>query len=438
MDDSGLSEGAVVQVYFRSNISQTWIVDVPGTTEKQEVSLWSLAVHKRKSQAQAYADSFGDMAGLYAVTVRDGLLIREKPEIQAKQIYRLRLDETIKLLRKVTGSLVETGGQPLPGDWFLAMTEEGTRGYVFSNQLAIWNTFTEDRPVAALSAPVQDARMMDIFDKTWRPDYFITMQESGRVDLTRYQLRFGIFTDPANRQLRVELPWFSRAYTYTSIDRQADGSFLLVPSGARVHFSAAGDLLFTPPDSDLTASVRRLYQASTAVAAATTDQAGNQDSTASQAAAEQNQAEKISFVFKQQTTDPRNVIAAEERRRINVLGMMVSAGEYFESLYNGILVITSTGRFTWMNYETMMPSVIPEALGDTGEISMDLFLSPELAGTWQGAFSLRFDANRRTVVSFVYRADQNSLTLVPVAADAVRLSTVVAVDPEQAIFFMRY
>jgi len=446
-EGSGLSEGTVIPVHFKSNISQTWIVDTPGTEEKQEIPLWSLSVHKRKSQASAYAERFEPYAAQFALSLRDGLLFREKPENLARQVYRLRLDETVKLLRKVAGALVETGGQPLPGDWYLAMASDGTTGFIFSNQLAIWNIFTDTRPTVAANAPAPDARMMDIFDKTWRPEYFITMQDSGRVDLNRYQLRFGIFTDPARRQLRVELPWFSRAYNYTSIDRQDDGSFLLQPSGARIHFSMAGDLIFTPADSEITASVRRQFQTHTTVpgtiapaddSGSATTTSANVGSTVTTPADTIVSQEPINFVFKQQTADPRSVIAGEERRRLNVLGMLVSAGEYFESLYSGILVITSTGRFTWMSYETLVPAIIPEGLGDTGEISADLFLSQELAGSWQGAFTLRFEANRRSAVSFVYRADQNSLTIVPVAADAIRLSTVVAVNPEQAIFFMRY
>ncbi|MBU0937201.1 MAG: SH3 domain-containing protein [Spirochaetes bacterium] len=447
---SGIDQGAVLAVEFKSNISQTWIVQVPGSEERQEVELWRLSVYDNKRQAQEAAEAFAELAWIFAASRRDGLVLREKPEIAADQVYRLRLDEPIKLLRKVSGARVETGGQELEGAWYSALTSDGTSGYVYSNQLTLWDASREDRPALTSDKPAVDARMMDIFDVTWRPEYFSSMEASGKVDLSRYQTRFGIFTDPSRKQLRVELPWFSKAYNYNNIEQAADGSFILQPMGAVIYFSQRGDLVFTPPESDISAAVRRAFQAQTAPLPATlaTTTADSNDAATTPAAGSTTAASggtsateadpAIRFTFRRQTSDPRSIIATEERRRLNVLANFVASGEYFESLYNGVLVITPTGRFTWMNYETLVPSVIAEGMGDKGEVAMDLFIHPEMAGTWQGAFTLRFDTDRRKPVSFVYRSDQNSLTLVPVPAADIQQATVLRADAEKAIFFMRY
>jgi len=469
--ESGLTVGAVIPVHFKSNISRTWIIDIPGSSDKQEVELWRLSVHASKGKAEQYAEDFQTFARLYGLSRRDGLVLRDAPENLGKQVYRLRLDETIKLLKQVAGAAVETGGQALEGDWYLALAEDGTTGYVFSNQLAIWADGLDAQPPLTANAPAMDVRMMDIFDATWRPDYFAAMQASGRIDLNRYQLRFGIFADPINRQIRIELPWFSNAYKYTAIDQQADGSFVLRPSGAIFHFTQSGDLVFTPPEADISDSVRQSFQNSTAPlpstitiiaapavpaaaviaasqppattpatapAVAQPSAAAPTEAATATAAAVEEEPVAVSFLFKRQTGEPRQVIAAEERRRLNLLATMVAGGEYFESMTGGVLVITPTGRFTWMGYETLVPAVIPANRGDRGQISMDLYLHPQLQTEWQGAFTLRFDNFLREPLQFAYKIDQQSLTIVPLPAGSVRISTVLQIDPALGIFFMRY
>jgi hypothetical protein len=59
---------------------------------------------------------------------------------------------------------------------------------------------------------------------------------------------------------------------------------------------------------------------------------------------------------------------------------------------------------------------------------MDLYLSPELAAGWNGAFTLRFDGEKRPAVSFAYRADGDELTLASLPPDAVRNAVVTAPD----------
>mgnify|MGYP004703130793 CR=1 FL=1 len=397
-EGSALEYGAAVPVLFKSNITRTYALRLPDTKDVEELELWRVDLYQNRRAAKSAAAAYAELAPIFGITARDGLLLRDKPENLGTQVYRLRLDQEIKLLRKVPGAIVETGGVPLPGEWYHALAEDGTTGYVFSNQLVFWNRSKEDRPSVSGNAPRLDIQIGELFNSVWRPDYFIPMADSGEVDLRSYHPRFGLFADATQRMVRVERPGFSKVYRYTSITQASDGTFELVPSGAKIHFNQSGDLVLTPPEADLSAAL---------LASRDTE---NPDA-------------PITLGFRKQRDDPQTVILAEERRRLARLGSLVADGERFESESFGVLIMTRSARFTWVGTDLLVPSILPEGTGDTGAILMDTFLSPELALSWDGAFSLLFDSENRPRITFAYRATPDALELAHVPASLVSGAT---------------
>jgi hypothetical protein len=397
---SPLEYGQSVQVLFKSNITRTYAVKVPNSDNNAELELWRLDMHGKRKAAEAAASSYAEIAPVFGVAARDGLLLRERPQNTASQVYRMRLGQAIKLLQKVKGAVVETGGTPLPGDWYLALAEDGTRGYIFSNQLVLWNARTEKRPDMTVHAPRQDIRIAEMFNSIWRPDYFIPMADSGQVDLRTYSARFGLFANAIDRMVRVERPGFSRVYRYTSIAERPDGTFELVPTGAVVHYNQAGDLVLTPPVADLTAALRATR---------------NPDDPEA----------PITVVFSKQRDDPQAVMATEERRRLARLATLVADGERFESDMHGVLILTRSARFTWVSYDALVPNIIPEGTLGVGAILMDTFLDPEMALYWDGALSLLFDGEKRPRVTFAYRFSQYNLELAHIRPEFINGATVV-------------
>lgn len=400
-EGSSLGWGQAVPIYFRSNITKTYAIGVPDSDVKEELELWRLQMLKNKKEARARALDYAPLAAKFGIVARDGLILRSEPSNIAEQVYRLKLDENIKLLELSEGAEVVTGDEELPGDWYLALSSDGTRGYVYSNQLILWDASTESRPSLATGIPVGSSLEAALLERIWRPDYFIRMVDQGHVDLGTYKQRFGIFTDAVHRQIRVERPEFSKVYDYDSIERRGDGSLALVPSGALFSFTAAGDLLFTPPQGDLRQEERLAAEAD---------------------------GQLKSYVFVQQREDPRDVIATEERRRLTLLGELVTGGELFESQEAGSLVITRSSRFTWAGYGALAPSIIPEGAGQTGSISVDLFLDPQLAVSWRGALTIRFDGTDLPAVSFAYRYGSDYLELAWIDPSLIKGATVSAPD----------
>jgi len=403
-EGSALAYGAVVPVHFMSNITKTYAVGVPGSKTKEELELWRAETHTSKAKAKAAAADYGDLAPMLGISSRDGLLLRVKPENTADQVYRLRLGQAVKLLRKVAGASVETGGEALEGDWYQALADDGTSGYVFSNQLQIWNANDGPLPVLGTGLQSADAALSALFDTVWRPDYFEPMLATGLLDLAAYQPRFGIFTDPLRKTLRVERPEFSKVYRYETIQGREDGSFAIVPGGATFNFTPTGALSFTPLETDLTPGAL----------AKAREELGD-DAT-------------VSYLFIRHDQDVQAVVAAEERRRLSRLSDFVAGGERFESDDHGVLIITRSARFTWAAYGGLAPAIIPEGAGETGSISMDLYLSPELAVNWDGAFTLRFDGGTYPAVSFAYQDSGESIILAYLPPGSTRNAVVMAPD----------
>lgn len=363
--------GTVVPVFIKSNINQTYVVENPATREKAEVPVWKLELFRRKKDAQARAKDFEPHAPLYAVALRDGLVLRDEPRNTADQVYRMRRDQSIKLLERTEGEEVTTGGKPLPGDWYLAMGEDGTRGYVFSNQLRIYDESEGPAAGAAVSGPDLYADLDLLFSRTWRPAYFRTMIEQNRVDLERLGPQYGIFTDAVRRQIRIEYPGASRFFNYTNILPQADGSF---------RFEGLPLTLRFPDPESLDVTIESDYGEGTHAFA----------------------------VFDQ---DVREIVRREELRRANVLAGMIAEGERFVSDEWGALTISRSGRFTWAAYDKLIPEAVPEYSGEAGAIVLGLFPGPLLAGEWEGGFSLFFDGGAKPRVDFVYRATPGGLDL---------------------------
>jgi hypothetical protein len=401
-EESALGYCAVVPVHFKSNITRTYAVGVPGSSAKEELDLWRIEPYASKAKAKTAALAYGDLAPVLGLATRDGLLLRTKPANTADQVFRLKLGQPVKLLRKEAGAAVETGGERLAGDWYLALADDGTQGYVFSNQLLLWNTLTEPKPELAARKAGTSASVAALFDTVWRPDYFNSMLASGLMDLGMYQPRFGIFADPLRKVIRVERPDFSKVYRYESIEDGdgAGGSFELVPTGASFRFTDSGSLSFTPPESDIPPEVlARLRE-------------------------EQGDEAIMSYQFSHHENDVQAIVAAEERKRLSRLSDFVDNGERFESEQFGVFIVTRSARFTWAAYGALSPDPIPEGAGETGLISMDLFLSPELAVIWNGAFTLRFDEGRRPAVSFAYRFEGNNLVLAYVPPETIQAAVI--------------
>ncbi|MEN6492368.1 MAG: SH3 domain-containing protein, partial [Rectinema sp.] len=216
--------GTVVPIYLKSNISKSYVIGLPDDNKtKIEVPFPSLEFFSSKSAAETRAREFAPYAALYLSAGRDGLPIREKPSVNARRVYRLRLGESVKVLSVADGEAVFTGGKALPGEWYFVQAIDGTRGYVFSNTMVLYEEKEGTAAPVIASSPAPSASLLDIiYARPWRPAYYQIMVDDSTIDPDLFILRYGLFADAKNSQVRIELPGYSAVFSFTSVSQSGD------------------------------------------------------------------------------------------------------------------------------------------------------------------------------------------------------------------------
>ena len=144
-----LQDGDIVPVYIRSNISSVYVVGVTDEEgeKKIELPLWQLTEPVSKRKVEQSKAKYAEYAHNYAFVKLDGLPCRAEPVNTAKQVYRLRKGEIIKILYKGQGQAVMSGRKALEGDWFRILTSDGTQGWCFSYNLSLFQTDAEGKQI---------------------------------------------------------------------------------------------------------------------------------------------------------------------------------------------------------------------------------------------------------------------------------------------------
>lgn len=392
--------GTIVPIYLKSNITKLYVIGTPDeTSEKLEVPLWQIDAFRSKSDARKRIARMADLVTIYLIAARDGLPVREKPSNSdtTKRVYRLKENEMVKVLERVEGEAVFTGSEPLPGDWYSVLTLDGTRGYVFSYAMRMFDESSGEAP-AQLEAQSDSKAIADVFSRTWRPAWYSSMLEEATVDLDYFSLRFGLFCDAINRQVRVELPASSKVFEYTSISQDKDW-LIFEPTELRIRIESPASILATwGPTVD---------------AELPEDMAGwrSGDDYLRFIDVKQDIREAIRFEEARRSASSRSFFAAAE----NLGKGRESAGMLaFSSPAAGTLELWPSGTYAWKD-TVFLPAGFPPSADDSvpeqkGRMSFGLRLSEGLLRDWQGGFSLYPDSGEMRA-DYVYRLDADGLVL---------------------------
>jgi hypothetical protein len=286
-------------------------------------------------------------------------------------VYRLKEGETIKILRKGEGAEVLSGKSALKGEWFEVMTDDGSTGWCFSYNLALY----DERDTAGLaqngadSGP--DTALDSLLSRPWYPDIYRTMIEENRVDLDRISPRWGFFPGSDSRIARVETADGVQTFAYTGIEKADGGTYRFTGSSLSVQVRRADSILvqFT----DASGMPQALY-------------------------------------FCALDSTPESLIAAEQARRESILASIRQAGPRFSSGNYGVLQFLDGGKFLWSGYQLLSPGIIPSGAGGGGTVAVRCFLPADLAPEYQGILSFRFDSSNRWI-HFLYSLTPDGLRM---------------------------
>jgi hypothetical protein len=388
-EDPPIPSGTVLPVYIRSNIDHVWVVGIPEIyrngkkgIDKMEIPLSQFELAGGRGKARKRAEAFSPYALTYAETLQDGLPIRDNPDNSARRVYRLRTREIVKVLAQVEGNpAISATGDPLPGEWYRVLTEDGNTGYCFSYRLRLFEHYGGPLAVAqAEQEEAEDPDLENLLGKAWSPESYGAMVNNRRLNLDELSRHW--YFDPGQDTgiARIYLPNTDLTFTYTGIRSAGPRAWRF--EGSSLQMNLRSDTLLAVQYTESGGALRTL-------------------------------------LFAALPAEVDDLIVQETARREDLFHNIFTQGPAFTSNNYGTISFTAAGEFSWTGFNLLVPQVIPVAAAGNGRIVMDLFLAPSLQDRYNGAFSLRFEnlANTRgaggrdIAVRFLYTLDNQGFRI---------------------------
>jgi hypothetical protein len=400
IQDPPIPSGAVMPVYIKSNINKVWVVGLPdgwrggkAGVDKIEIPFSRFEMVGSKKKAHERAQVFSEYARSYAENLQDGLPIRDNPDNNARRIYRLKTGEVIKILSAAEGNpAIGTTGDPLPGEWYKVLTEDGCTGYCFSYRLKLFEHSGGQLAAAVtdINEKAQDPELDMLLSKIWSPESYLTMINSGRINLEDMSRHWRFDPGQETGLARIFVYGVDLNYHYTGI--RPDGDRVWRFEGTTLSMQLRSETTLAVQFSEGAGGIRTLL-----------------------------------FVSLPVSVD--DLILQETARRERLYNEIYSQGPVFTSNNYGTIIFkegpppVGGGTFSWKNFDLLVPQFISENIEGNGTILLDLFLAPALADRYDGAFTLRF-ANK-AALRCIYALDNQGFRIEIVPDSSIEDSTIV-------------
>ncbi len=371
-----IQDGDLVPVYIRSNISQVYVI---GTSQgKIEIPLWQITDPEMKFKAKKTAKKFEEYKHTYASVALDGLPMRAEPVNTAKQVYRLKKAETIKILYKGKGQAVYAGKKPLEGDWLRVLTSDGTTGWCFSYNLRPFETDINGNQISGEVVEEEnhiDAELTEMLKKTWYPESYKKMIDSGRIDPARINLNYNLHLDEETNKLSFVMPEAKKEWDYT---------------GATEDNTIVNARAYKLNDIPIIVSVKN----SVYIVVRYTGESGKPED----------------FNLVTIDADINQLVQDEIQRRESEYEQIYMFGPHFRSSSYGQLSLGEDHSFSWNNKNLLVPGVISSSAKNTGTVQIKYFLIRSLAQAYDGVLTFKFDGMNKEV-NFFYKMEETGLRL---------------------------
>ena len=369
-----MQDGDLVPVYIRSNISQVYVI---GTSQgKIEIPLWQITEPEMKFKAKKTAKKFGEYRHTYASVAMDGLPMRAEPVNTAKQVYRLKKAETIKILYKGKGQAVYAGKKPLEGDWLRVLTSDGTTGWCFSYNLRPFETDINGIQISGEVIEEEnhiDTELTEMLKGIWYPDSYKKMIDTGRIDPAKINLNYNLHLDEETNKLTFTMPGIRKEWDYT---------------GASEDSTIVNAKAFKLNDIPIIVSVKK----STYIVARYTGESGKPED----------------FNLVTIDADISQLVQDEIQRRESEYEQIYMFGPNFRSSSYGQLSFKDDHTFSWNNKNLLVPGVISSSAKNTGTVQIKYFLIRSLAQAYDGVLTFKFEGMNKEV-NFFYKMEENGL-----------------------------
>ncbi|MCK5672591.1 MAG: SH3 domain-containing protein, partial [Spirochaetales bacterium] len=127
-DEVLLSTGQNVTVISESELADVYLITNDSSNEPVQIDRWRVSFFEDQIQAEENSLAISKYKNIYARNLKDGLLIREEPDINSNRAYKMRKNQILKVYGRTAD--ISTIGQ-YEGYWYKVITEDGVKGYCF-------------------------------------------------------------------------------------------------------------------------------------------------------------------------------------------------------------------------------------------------------------------------------------------------------------------
>lgn len=385
-ENTGLTPSTLVPVISKSDIQETYTLSQSTDTDK-EIILSKTRVHffSKQEAAREYMKKHEPWLEMYGIAEKDGLPVREEPDVLSRRIYRLKEGQILKILSR-TGKAVEIGG--LEGYWYQVYTEDGVEGFLFGSELSLFEYGEEPNLTVGDRDGEGDPFLNSLVEHTWRPASFRRMIKEGSVDLEEMTPEFGLFYTAGEKVIRIVDKGINREFSFSSVDELEPQLYAFLGSSLRIRFHSSQEL----------------------TAIFTGEEGGS--------------GKERTFTVLDE--DINEVIAQERERRFRVWQEFLQKGPVFSSDAYGTITFLNNKRFTWERYYPLVPSIVPYKAKNRGSVNFSTFLSQELKDEAQGVITFYFDTEPGAYpVDFLYTFQAKGIQLVHVPEENIENNTVI-------------
>ncbi|MGL4985647.1 MAG: SH3 domain-containing protein [Treponemataceae bacterium] len=391
--ERNIYDGDIVQVHIKSNINKVYVVNTMDNKEKFEIPQWQISTPASKHKTQETVKQMEEYRHIYARTKLDGLPVRFEAVNTSRQVYRLRKNEMIKIIKKGEHETITSGRRTFDGNWFRILTNEGATGWCFSYNLDLFDETKEQ--LAVQESLSQDEIGLELFDKTWVPDFYQSMITNNRIDLTELKKNYSFDMGITTKTVKLTTKDIVLSYPYEGFEEiQKD--------------------IYTLKGTPLTVMVR----GENTISVQYVDEKGM----------------PIAFTFVNPTESIDKVITNEQNRRNELYARILNAGNYFISTNYGDLQFFGDKTFLWEGYSALIPTLIPKTALGKGRVDFKLHLQDNLANTYDGVITFEFD-NADKDVHFLYRIEQHGIRLESIDGSTVRNNIIVDKNISSLVIF---
>jgi hypothetical protein len=373
LPEHGLDDGEIVPVYLKSTISQVYVIALPATKEKIEVPLWQITSPVSKRKAENQREGYIAYQHQYASTLLDGLPVRQQAVNTARQVYRLRKDEVIKVLYKGTGQPVMAGDTPMEGDWLRILTSDGTEGWCFSYNLRLFDIRTPNTTVTENTQQTEaaQAELATVFTKNWRPESYLPMILNNTIDLSQMNADYGFSLDFTEKTGRLRLANVDFSFEFSSIIKEPGGSYMLEGSPISI-FLQNNDLLVVSYANNRGIPIH------------------------------------YNFIPIDEPID--EIINMEIERRKRLFEDLLAFGSNFVSENYGSLHFSSGGNVTWTENQMLVPYIISAKSSPRGTVEFKYFIADRLKAVFDGVITINLAGSEKEN-NFFYSIQNNGIQL---------------------------